>query len=167
VDTSEGDGGGRFDWLMLVVLVIDAMALALVELFFLPLRFDGRLLPDWGSWPFPITAVVALVTMPLLITRAAKVSGRIMVAGAPLWAWLLTIGIVGMVGVENEVLLNDWRTLLLLACGALPAAMALGNSLGQRARPGQRDRGGRRSPAAPNPTPTQPARPRTNSTPRR
>jgi hypothetical protein len=122
----------RFDWLLLVALVIDAVALALLEVFFLPLRFDGRLLPDWGSWPFPITAVLALVTMPLLITRAAGVSTRLLVAGSPLWAWLLTIGVVGVVGVENLVLLNDWRTLLLLACGALPAAVALGNSLARR-----------------------------------
>jgi hypothetical protein len=112
--------------------VLDAMALALLEVFFLPLRFDGRILPDWGSWPFPITVVLALVTMPPLITRAAGVSARILVAGAPLWAWLITIGVVGTVGPENLVLLNDWRTLLLLACGALPAAIALGNSVARR-----------------------------------
>lgn len=123
----------RFDWVLLVALVVDAIALALLELFFLPLRFDGQLLPDLGSWPFPITVVVALVTMPFLISRAADVSGRLLVVGAPLWAWLLTIGVVGLVGTENMVLLQDWRTLLLLACGALPAAVVLGNTLARRA----------------------------------
>ncbi|HEX5115822.1 MAG TPA: hypothetical protein VFW65_11550 [Pseudonocardiaceae bacterium] len=121
-----------FDWLLLVVLLIDSIALALLELFFLPLRFDGTLLPDWGSWPFPITVVVALVTMPMLISRAAGVSGRLLVAGSPLWVWLIVLVVVGVVGPENMVLLQDWRTLLLLACGALPAAVALGNAMAAR-----------------------------------
>ncbi|HEX9337215.1 MAG TPA: hypothetical protein VF892_15065, partial [Pseudonocardiaceae bacterium] len=76
--------------------------------------------------------VVALVTMPLLVSRAAGVSARLLVAGAPLWAWLVTIGVVGIVGPENMVLLQDWRTLLLLACGTLPAALALGNAVARR-----------------------------------
>lgn len=122
----------RFDWFQLLVLIVDAIALALVELFFLPLRFDGHLLPDWGAVEFPITAAVALVTMPWLVSRAASVSNRILVAGAPLWAWLATIGVVGTVGPENQALLPDWRTLLLLACGVLPAALALGSALGRR-----------------------------------
>lgn len=122
----------RFDWVLFVLLVVDSVALALLELFFLPLRFDGTLLPDWGAVPFPVTVVVALVTMPLLVNRAADVSRRLLVAGAPLWFWLLTIAVVGIVGPENMVLLQDWRTLLLLACGALPAAVALGNALARR-----------------------------------
>jgi hypothetical protein len=124
------------DWVVFAVLVADAVALALLEVFFLPLRFDGRLLPDLGSWPFPITAVVALVTMPPLITRAAAVSPRLLVAGAPLWAWLATIAAVGLIGTENMVLLQDWRTLLLVGCGALPAAVALGNAMARRAATG-------------------------------
>jgi hypothetical protein len=127
----------RLDWVLLTVLVIDSIALGLVEMFFLPLRFDGTLLPDLGSWPFPITVVVALVTMPLLISRAADVSRRLLVAGAPLWTWLVTIGVVGVVGTENMVLLQDWRTLLLLACGALPAAVTLGNSVARRSVSGR------------------------------
>jgi hypothetical protein len=119
----------RFDGLQLGALVVDAIALALLEVFFLPLRFDGLLLPNWGAIPFPVTVVLALVTMPLLVSRAAGVSARLLVAGAPLWAWLVTIGVVGIVGPENMALLQDWRTLLLLACGTLPAALALGNSL--------------------------------------
>ena len=122
----------RFDGLQLGALMVDAIALALLEVFFLPLRFDGLLLPNWGAIPFPIAVVVALVTMPLLVSRAAGVSARLLVAGAPLWAWLVTIGVVGIVGPENMVLLQDWRTLLLLACGTLPSALALGNSLARR-----------------------------------
>jgi hypothetical protein len=140
----------RFDWVLLVVLVIDSIALALLELFFLPLRFDGTLLPDWGAVPFPITVVLALVTTPLLVRRATDVSRRLLVAGAPLWIWLATIAVVGIVGPENMVLLQDWRTLLLLACGALPAAVALGNALAAR-RISDRARGN--GGAAEHPTP--------------
>lgn len=122
----------RFDWVQLGVLVLDSIALALLELFFLPLRFDGLLLPNWGAVEFPVTVVVALVTMPWLVSRAAGVSSRLLVAGAPLWAWLLTVGVLGLVGPENQFLVQDWRTLLLLACGALSAAVALGNALGRR-----------------------------------
>jgi hypothetical protein len=122
----------RFDGLQLGALVVDSIVLALLEVFFLPLRFDGQLLPNWGAIPFPVTVVVALATMPLLVSRAAGVSARLLVAGAPLWAWLVTIGVVGIAGPENMVLLQDWRTLLLLACGTLPAALALGNSLARR-----------------------------------
>jgi hypothetical protein len=128
----------RRDWGLLVVLVIDSLLLALIEVFFLPLRLDGTLLPDVGQFPFPITVVLALVTMPWLIARAATVSGRLLVAGAPLWVWLVTIAVVGTVGVENMVLLQDWRTLLLLACGALPAAVALGNAMGRRSAAARR-----------------------------
>lgn len=120
------------DWLLLAALIIDSIALALLELFFLPLRFDGTLLPDWGAFPFPITVVVALLTMPWLISRAADVSTRLLVAGAPLWVWIITLAVLGLVGPENMTLLQDWRTLLLLACGALPAAVALGNALARR-----------------------------------
>lgn len=122
----------RFDWLQLLAVVVAAISLALLELFFLPLRFDGRLLPNWGAVEFPIVAVVALVSMPYLVSRAASVSRRLIVAGAPLWAWLLTVGALGLIGPENQFLLQDWRTLLLLACGMLPAALALGNALGRR-----------------------------------
>ncbi|HEV3356949.1 MAG TPA: hypothetical protein VG247_09155 [Pseudonocardiaceae bacterium] len=120
------------DWLTLLVLVVDAIILALLEMFFLPLRFDGFVLPDLGGWPFPITVVLAALTMPWLVARAGDASDRILVVGAPLWAWLATLGVVGLVGTENLVLLEDWRTLLLLAAGALPAAVALGNAVGRR-----------------------------------
>lgn len=119
------------DWLTLLVLVLDAIMLALLEMFFLPLRFDGFELPDLGSWPVPITVVLAAVTMPWLVARAGDSFGRFLVVGAPLWAWLATLGVVGFVGTENMVLIEDWRSLLLLAAGILPAGVALGNAVGR------------------------------------
>lgn len=120
------------DWLTFAVLLFDSIVLALLELFFLPLRFDGTLLPNLGGWPFPVTALVAAVTLPWLVARAAETSGRILVAGGPLWVWLATIGVVGLVGTENLVFLEDWRGLLLLGAGTLPSAVALGNSAARR-----------------------------------
>jgi hypothetical protein len=124
------------DWLMLLVLVIDAVILALLEMFFLPLRFDGFELPNLGGWPVPVTVVLAAVTMPLLVARAGDASNRVLIVGAPLWAWLATLGVVGFVGTENMALIQDWRSLLLLGAGVLPAGVALGNAVGRRpARP--------------------------------
>lgn len=121
-------------WLELVALIVDAVILAVLEVFFLPLRFDGLILPDLGSWPFPITALLAAVSTPWLVGRAASVSDRLSVAGAPLVAWLVTVVVLGFVGPENYTLLQDWRTILLLACAALPSAIVLGNVLGVRRR---------------------------------
>ncbi|HEY4017524.1 MAG TPA: hypothetical protein VGM75_02480 [Pseudonocardiaceae bacterium] len=122
----------RNDWLMLLVLVLDAIILAVLEMFFLPLRLDGFELPDVGGLPVPITVILAAVTTPWLVARAGDASGRILVVGAPLWAWLATLGVVGFVGTENMVLLADWRSLLLLAAGVLPAGIALGNAVGRQ-----------------------------------
>jgi hypothetical protein len=120
------------DWLMLLVLVVDAIMLALLEMFFLPLRFDGFELPNLGGWPVPVTVVLAAVTMPLLVARAGDASRRVLIVGAPLWAWLATLGVVGFAGTENMALIQDWRSLLLLAAGVLPAGVALGNAVGRR-----------------------------------
>lgn len=120
------------DWLMLLVLVLDAIMLALLEMFFLPLRFDGFELPNLGGWPVPVTVALAAVTMPLLVARAGDASRRVLIVGAPLWAWLATLGVVGFAGTENMALIQDWRSLLLLAAGVLPAGVALGNAVGRR-----------------------------------
>src|SRR5205807_1216407 len=55
------------DLLCFAALLVDAALLAMVELFFLPLRFDGELLPRLYGWPFPITILLAAVTTPLLV----------------------------------------------------------------------------------------------------
>lgn len=121
---------------LLALLVFDAVLLAVFELFFLPLRFDGTLLPDLGGAPFPITVLVAAVTQPWLVRRAGDASPRLVAAGAPLWAWLAVIAVFGLLSSgETMLLVPDWRALLLVAAGALPAAAALGRVLaGERQR---------------------------------
>jgi hypothetical protein len=123
------------DRIELVLLVLSSMILGLLELFFLPLRFDGTTLPDLGAWPFPVTALVALLTLPLLTRRAGQLSTRLGVAGAPAGAWLLTIFVLCFAGPGSDLLmLPDWRTLLLVGGGVVVSAYALGRVLGDEIR---------------------------------
>ncbi|HKN52564.1 MAG TPA: hypothetical protein VJX66_08690 [Amycolatopsis sp.] len=114
---------------MLVLLAFDAVLLGLIELFFLPLRLDGNVLPRLGDLPFPVTIVLGAVTTPWLVATAAKlVKPRL--SWVPLVVWVLVIFGVGLLGPGGDiVLLQDWRALLLLGGSALPAAMVLGGGL--------------------------------------
>ena len=115
------------DRLLFALLLFDSVVLAIVELLFLPLRLDGYLLPDIGDFPFPITALLAALTMPLLVSVASRLTTRVGLAAAPLLVWILTLGVFGLAGPGGDtVLIEDWRSLLLLAAGALPAALTLG-----------------------------------------
>ena len=119
------------NWLTLAVLVVDAVVLAVAELLFLPLRLDGYLLPNMlGGVPVPLSAVVAAVTTPWLVGVAGRISPKLLVAAAPLVAWILAVAIFGMFGPGGDlVLIADWRSMLLFACGALPSAVVLGKVL--------------------------------------
>ncbi|MDQ0379280.1 hypothetical protein [Amycolatopsis thermophila] len=120
--------------LLLVLLIVDAALLALLELFFLPLRVGGTI-------PFPITALVAAVTTPVLV----RLAGRLVApraAFAPLIVWVLVVVVVGLFGPGGDlVLLQDWRALLLIAGGALPAALSLGGVLAVPPKEGAARRG--------------------------
>jgi hypothetical protein len=125
----------RLDWSLLVVLWLDAVVLACLELFFLPLRFDGWLLPQFNALPFPVTALLAAVTTPWLVLSAARLSSRGLVAASPLLIWigsLLAFWFITPGGVT--AMLPDWRSLLLVGAGAMPAAVALGGALGRASR---------------------------------
>lgn len=126
---ADGRSPGVAGWLMLTLLVADAIMLATLELFFLPLRLDGTLLPKLGWIPVPVTVVVAALTTPLLVSRAGRlVDPR--AAFAPLIVWVLTVVVLGLFGPGGDLaLVQDWRAPLLLGSGALPAAMALGGVL--------------------------------------
>ena len=108
----------------LVVLVFDAVLLALVELLFLPLRLGGV--------PLPLTILLAAVTMPWLVRGAAGLGGPPAVAGAPLVVWVAAVLVFGVAGPGGDVLLPvDWRSLALLAAGIFPGAVELGRALGK------------------------------------
>jgi hypothetical protein len=124
------------DQLRLIGLLVLSAALAVLELLYLPLRFDGYILPMlWSGFPLPITPLVAALTLPALVSRAGNISTRLAVAGSPLWIWLLCVLVSAVPGPGGDVvLIGDWRALLLLACGALPGAVALGGVLGRQAK---------------------------------
>jgi hypothetical protein len=125
--------------LLLALLLVDSAALALLEMFFLPLRFDGLLLPDLNGFPFPITAVLAAVTMPWLVSSAARLSPRMLVASSPLLVWFVFMIVFATSGPGGDVVLTlDWRSLLLLAAGALPGAVVLGRVQASLASTGTR-----------------------------
>jgi hypothetical protein len=73
--------------------------------------------------------------MPMLVSRAGKLSTKLAVAGSPLWVWLLCVIVAAFPGPGGDiVLVPDWRALVLLGCGALSGAVALGGVLGRAAR---------------------------------
>jgi hypothetical protein len=115
------------------MLLVEALVLAVLELFYLPLRFDGTLLPQVGAdWPFPIAVVVAILTTPLLVLWASDLQRGLLVSSSPLLVWLLALIVLGLFGPGGDVMLpNDWRSLALLAGGALPGAIAVGTSMGR------------------------------------
>ncbi|GLZ35630.1 hypothetical protein Lesp02_78170 [Lentzea sp. NBRC 105346] len=128
-------GSGR---LLLLLLCVETFVLAVLEVFFLPLRFDGTLLPRWGDVQFPITIAMAIVTTPMLVLWAASLGRGLRVAAAPLAVWALTVFVVLFFepGGGQYMLLDDWRSLMLFAGGALPGAVAVGAVMGRNAQAG-------------------------------
>ncbi len=119
---------------LLILLCFDAALLGLIELFFLPLRMDGLVLPKLGDIPMPLTAVLAVITTPLLVRATAK-SIRPSFSALPLVVWVVVVLGMGMAGPGGDlVLVQDWRALLLIGGGALPGALALGGGLGSAAK---------------------------------
>ncbi|WP_342749750.1 hypothetical protein [Umezawaea tangerina] len=126
-------GDGKPGPWVLPMLLVEALVLAVLELFYLPLRFDGTLLPQVGAdWPFPIAVVVAVLTTPLLVLWASDLQRGLLVSSSPLLVWLTALVVLGLFGPGGDVMLpNDWRSLALLAGGALPGAIAVGASMGR------------------------------------
>lgn len=116
----------RLGWtarLLLVLLVLDAVVLAMVELFFLPLRLPA----EHGGWVLPFSIVLAAVSTPMLVKAAADLAPRMLVAGLPLGAWVLTIATLGIIGPGGDLILpGDWRPLALIAAAVLPCGIVLG-----------------------------------------
>jgi hypothetical protein len=123
------------DWVTWAWLLICSLLLAVLEILYLPLRFDGLILPLFArGFPLPITALLAAVTLPMLVSRAARLSTRMSIAGAPLMVWGLCVVVSAIPGPGGDiVLVPDWRALLLLGCGALGGAVALGGVLARAA----------------------------------
>ncbi|MEV6640153.1 hypothetical protein [Amycolatopsis sp. NPDC051371] len=111
--------------LFLLLLAVDTVLLAVLELFFLPLRV--------GVVPLPLTVVVGAVTTPWLVSTTAKLV-RPGLSWVPLAVWVVVVFGFGLLGPGGDlVLIQDWRALVLLGASALPGALVLGSGLGRAA----------------------------------
>jgi len=103
------DGG------LLALLVLDAVLLAVAGLAFAPAYV--------GALPVPFAALLTILLLPWLVRRASEIDTRPLLAAAPLSAWAVTVGVLGLAGPGGDVLLpSTWPTLLLLF-GGLGAGM--------------------------------------------
>ena len=119
-----------------VLVVVLAVWLAVVEVFWLPLRIGGVLVP---------LSLVAAVAANLLLPRLAlQVTGSRLVAALTGVAWLVVV-VAGMIRrPEGDLLITGGGAtgvvnLAFLLCGVLAAAVAIGRVLGgprQRLTPG-------------------------------
>ncbi|UZJ23983.1 hypothetical protein RHODO2019_12415 [Rhodococcus antarcticus] len=109
-----------------VALVALAVLVAVLEVLFLPVHL--------GTLSVPVGAIAAAVTNPVLVAAAGERTTRTTVAAAPLGAWVLTVLLLTFPGPGGDVLLlNDWRALVLLVLGVVPAALLLGRHVGRAA----------------------------------
>jgi len=108
------------------LLVVLSALVAVLEVLYLPVHL--------GAVAVPLGALAAAVTNPVLVLAAGEGTTRTAVAGAPLAGWVLTVLLLTFGGPGGDVLVpNDWRALVLLALGVVPAALVLGGHLGRSA----------------------------------
>lgn len=119
------------DQALLTLMLINTVLLAMLELFFLPLRI--------GTVVAPVSVLVAAVSTPWLVSQtgrlAVKIGAPAGFAATPLALWLLTVVALGLFGPGGDRVLPlwDWRGLALLAAGLVPGALVLGAVLGRAA----------------------------------
>jgi hypothetical protein len=110
-----------------VLVLVVALWMALVEVFWLPLRVGGVLLP--------VSVVVAVVANLLMPRLALRLSGSRLVAALTGVAWLVVV-VAGMIRrPEGDLLITGGGAtgvvnLAFLLCGVLAAAFAVGRALG-------------------------------------
>jgi hypothetical protein len=94
----------------LILLVVDGGLLGAFGLAFTPLY--------WGPVPVPVGALVSILVLPWLVRRAGEIDPGASMAGAPLWAWLIVVFVLGIGGPGGDTLLPlTWQSLLLVGGG--------------------------------------------------
>jgi hypothetical protein len=103
------------DSVLLVLLVVDGLLLGAFGLMFTPLYTNGI--------PVPMGVVLSVLVLPWLVRQAGEIDGRPAVAGAPLTAWVVAVGVLGLFGPGGDsMLLANWQSLA-LAVGGLGAGL--------------------------------------------
>jgi hypothetical protein len=120
------DRGDRFDaTLVLTVLLVDIVLLAVVETMFVSLSAGGT--------PLPLSAVVALVTTPLLVRRAGELATGTPGAVLVFLGWVVVITALWIGGPGGDVLLLDtWPSYALIIAGLFPGGFTLGRVIRHR-----------------------------------
>jgi hypothetical protein len=103
---------------LFALLVFDGLLLGAIGLVLTPMYA--------GSVPTPVGAVLSIAVLPWLVLRAGELDPRPGVAGAPVIAWLLAVGVLGVGGPGGDVLLPaTWQSLLLVFGGLFAGLLAL------------------------------------------
>ena len=103
------------DGVLLVLLGVDGLLLGVFGLMFTPLYTNGI--------PVPMGIVLSVLVLPWLVRQAGEIDGRPAVAGAPLTAWVVAVGVLGLVGPgADSMLLANWQSLA-LAVGGIGAGL--------------------------------------------
>jgi hypothetical protein len=103
---------------LLALLVVDGLLLGAIGLVLTPMYA--------GPVPAPVGAGLSIVALPWLVLRAGELDARPGFAGAPLIAWLLAVGVLGLGGPGGDVLLPaTWQSMLLVFGGLFAGLLAL------------------------------------------
>jgi hypothetical protein len=98
------------DAALLVLLIVDGLLLGAFGLMFTPLYTNGI--------PVPMGIVLSVLVLPWLVRHAGEIDGRPAVAGAPLTAWVVAVGVLGLLGPGGDAMLAaNWQSLVLLVGG--------------------------------------------------
>jgi hypothetical protein len=108
--------------MVLGLLALDGVLCALAGALLLPLYI--------GPVPFPISAVLSGAINAALVWAAGHWTENPRLAGLPLWTWLATVAVLSLGGPGGDIVFGGpgimaYSVLLLMALGALPAALVL------------------------------------------
>ncbi|MGZ5364000.1 MAG: hypothetical protein ACXWZR_07985, partial [Mycobacterium sp.] len=100
--------------LVLTLLAIDGVLCAILTSFFLPTYI--------GTWPFPVSALIAGLVNAALVWAALHWTSSPMTAALPLLTWLLTVAVLSLGGPGDDIVFGgagimQYGTLLLIALG--------------------------------------------------
>lgn len=110
--------GGGYRPGLLALLVLDGLLLGGIGLVLTPMYT--------GGFPTPVGVLLSVAVLPWLVLRAGELDPRPSVAGAPLIAWGLAVGVLGLGGPGGDVLLPaTWQSLLLVFGGMFAGLLAL------------------------------------------
>jgi hypothetical protein len=107
---------------VLALLAFDGVLSAIAGSFFLQLHI--------GSWPFPVSALIAGLVNATLVWAALQWTSTPRLAALPLFAWLLTVAVLTLGGPGDDVVFGgagiiEFAPLILIVLGTLPPAAVL------------------------------------------